>query len=106
MSANWLTTTSKLASSNGSEGRVAQSPVYFRRSSRCDRQHPLVEINPNNLTILPDPPKGLACEHARPAADVENLVTRPDSSCVSNRARPSAEDRRHEAGLIDLGGVR
>jgi hypothetical protein len=55
---------------------------------------------------LADPPKSLAREHACPAANVEDLVTRPDSSGVGNRASPSAEDRRHEAGLIDLGGIR
>jgi hypothetical protein len=33
---------------------------------------------------LPDPPKGLACEHAGPAADVQDRVTCPDSSGVSN----------------------
>jgi hypothetical protein len=81
-------------------------PSYFRLGSRCDRQHPLVEINANDLTILPDPPKGLAGEHTGPAANVEDRVPRPDSSGVSNRARPSAEDRRHEAGLIDLGSIR
>ena len=82
------------------------SPFYFWLSSRCDRQHPLIEIKANNLTFLPDPAKGLACEHACPAANVEDFVTRPDSSGVSNRASPSAEDRRHEAGLVDLGSIR
>jgi hypothetical protein len=87
-------------------GRIASSPFHLRLSTRCDRQHPLIEIKANNLTPLPDPPKGLACEHAGPAANVEDLVTPPDSSGVGNRASPSAEDRRHEAGLIDLGSIR
>jgi hypothetical protein len=66
----WLTTTSKLASANGSE-----------------------------------PPKGLPGEHAGPAADVEDLVTRPDPGGVGDRARPGAEDRGNEAGFVDFGSV-
>jgi hypothetical protein len=85
--------------------RIALSPFYFWLSSRCDRQHPLVEIKANNLTLSPDAPNGLSCEHACPAANVENSVTRPDSSGVSNPTSPSAEDRRHEAGLVDFGSV-
>jgi hypothetical protein len=66
----------------------------------------LFKIEANGLTCLPDPPKGLACEHACPAANVEDSVPRPDSSSVSDRVRPSTEDRRHKAGLIDLGSFR
>ena len=38
------------------------------------------------MALLPDPPKGLACEHACPAANVENFVTHPDSSSVGDRS--------------------
>ena len=86
--------------------RIALSPFYLGLSSRCDRQHPLIEIQANDLTFLPDPPESLACEHACPAANVENFVARPYSSGVSNRASPSTKDRRYEAGLVDFGSVR
>jgi hypothetical protein len=82
------------------------SPFDVRLGSRCDRQHPLIEIQADNLTFLGDPAKGLAGEHAGPAANVEGLVAPPDSGGVGNRASPGAEDRRHEAGLVDLGGIR
>jgi hypothetical protein len=85
---------------------IALSPFYLGLSSRCDRQHSPIEIKSNDLAFLPDPPENLACEHACPAANVENFVTRPDSSGVSNRARPSTKDRRYEAGLVDFGSVR
>jgi hypothetical protein len=65
-----------------------------------------MKIKANNLTLLPDPPKGLACEHAGPTANVQDSVTLPDSSGVSNRASPSAKDRRHKAGLVDFGSIR
>jgi hypothetical protein len=87
-------------------GRIASSPFDVRLSSRCDRQHPLIEIKTNNLTFLPDPPMGLAGEHAGPTANIEDLVTRPDPGGVSYRASPGAEDRRHEAGFVDLGSIR
>jgi hypothetical protein len=77
----------------------------LRLSSRRDRQHSLIEVKANNLTLLPDPPKGLACEHTGPAANVQDLVSPPDPSGLSNRARPGAEDRRHKAGLIDVGSI-
>jgi hypothetical protein len=82
------------------------SPLDSGLSSRCDGKHPLIEIKANNLTLSPDASKGLACEHARTAANVENSVARPDFSSVGNAASPSAEDRRYEAGLVDLGSVR
>jgi hypothetical protein len=71
-------------------GRIASSPCYVRLTSRRDRQHPLIKIKANDLALLPDPPEGLACEHAGPAANVEDLVTPPDSSGVSNRASRNA----------------
>jgi hypothetical protein len=49
---------------------------------------------------------GLAGEHAGPTANIEDRVPRPDVGGVGNRASPSAEDRRYEAGLIDLGSIR
>jgi len=82
------------------------SPFYFGLSSRRDRQHPLVEIKANNLTLSPDAPNGLAYEHACPAANVENSVPRSDSSGISDPTGPSAEDRRYEAGLVYLGSIR
>jgi hypothetical protein len=82
------------------------SPGNARLGSRGDRQHPLIEIKASNLAPLAGPPQGLAGEHAGPAADVENPVAPPDPSGVGNRAGPGAEDRRHEAGLIDLGSIR
>jgi hypothetical protein len=106
MSANWLTTTSELALP---KGRAAASPSrqsILGLSSRCDRQHPLIEIKADNLTVLSDTPEGLACENAGPAANVEDSVTRPDPSGVGNRTSPSTEDRRHETGLVDLCSVR
>lgn len=50
----------------GKRGRIAQSPFDVRLGSRCDRQHPLIEIQADNLTFLADPPQGLAGEHAVP----------------------------------------
>jgi hypothetical protein len=75
-------------------------------SPRCDRQHSFIEIKADNLTFMPHPATGLACEDACSAANVEDSVTRPDSSGVSNRASPSAKDRRDETGLVDLGSLR
>jgi hypothetical protein len=86
--------------------RIALSPFYLRFSSRCDRQHPLIEIKANHLTFVPDPPKSLACKHACPAANIEDSVARADSGSVSNRASPSPEDRRYETGLVGFGSVR
>jgi hypothetical protein len=87
-------------------GRIAQSPLDLRLGSRGDRQHSLIEIKADNVTFRPGPAKGLAGEHAGPAGDVEDLVTRPDPSGVGNRAGPRAEDRGHEAGLVDFGSIR
>jgi hypothetical protein len=86
--------------------RIAMAPFDLRLSPRRDRQHPLVQIEADNMTLSPHSPTGLAGEHARPAADIENSVTRPDCRGVGNRAGPSAKDRRHETGLVDLGGFR
>jgi hypothetical protein len=36
-----------------------------------------MKIKANNLTLLPDPPKGLACEHAGPTANVQDSVPLP-----------------------------
>jgi hypothetical protein len=86
-------------------GRIALSPFHVRLSPRRDCQHPRIEIEANNLTMLAGPPKGLAGEHAGPAANIQDLVPPPDPSGVSDRASPGAEDRRHEAGLVDLGSI-
>lgn len=81
------------------------SPFYSRLSACCDRQHPRIEIKSDNLAVSTDSPKRLAREHARPAANVQNLVAHPDSSGVGNRRSPSAEDRGYEAGLVDFGSA-
>jgi len=81
------------------------SPFDLRLGSRGDRQHPLIEIQADNLTFLADPPQGITGEHAGPAANVEDRVAHPDSGGVGNRACPGAEDRRHEAGFVDFGGI-
>jgi hypothetical protein len=55
------------------------------------------------VTVSPDAAKGLACQHAGAAANIENAVALPDASSVGNWASPSAEDRRDETRLVDLG---
>jgi GAF domain len=75
-------------------------------SSRRDGQHPRIEIEADNPAFSPHALEGLACEHPCTTANVENSVSRPDTSGVGNRPSPSAEDRRYEAGLIHLGSLR
>ena len=68
----------------GKRGRIAGSPRHLRLGSRGDGQHPLIEIEADDLTVRPDPPQGLAGEYAGPAADVEDLVARPDFGGVGD----------------------
>ncbi len=99
MSANWLTTASNTPSSNGSAA-VPRDPIDVRSHTFRDREHPVVEVEPDHSAraahALPSAPG----EHTGSTPGVQHHVAIGDGRGVEDMLHPLHEQRRHQRGLV------
>ena len=105
MIANWLTTTSKLWSANGSAERIALTPIDLRADAARHREHALIAIEPGDLLGQFDPISCRTRKHAGPAADVEHAVTSVYTCRLSDLLCPLADERGNKEPLINFGRI-
>jgi hypothetical protein len=85
----------------GQVAGVALAPFDLRRDALRHREHARVEIEPHDMPLRPDAPRGLARHGAGSAAHVEHALTAADGGRVGQHHRRVGEDCGNEALLVD-----
>jgi hypothetical protein len=89
----------------GQRRHIALPPLQIRAHAPRDREHGLVQVEPDHRTFLAQPVGRLTRHHPGPARHIEDPLTSRDPCSIQQVRNPVREQPRNERRLIRLGRI-